>query len=376
MENNPLQIQVLTNLNCNLNCSYCYENKGRGANDILAIRAFILARMSELSAGEERDVNLDFIGGESLLYPGLLDEACEWAQRVFQSTGARGRLIVSLSTNGTLIAEDKEVQAFLRKWRPNVGFSIDGTKAIHDACRVDKEGAGSYDRAVAGYSWLRKNLPCVYTGAKATYTHATIQYYAAGVINLIELGFTDIAANVVFEELWDKADAVPIYEQFRIIADYLFEHGLEEKVHLLQLNNAEIDMKNYSADSGPCSSNHCGSCVQMMCLGFDGLIYGCNRFCTMKKPLSVGYLNTEHKIEITSFGREFIKGVSEQWKQWPDECAACPYRLQCPSCAAIPYEGEGPVVFYSKKPQCGFTQAMVAARLYFRKKLLDAEEEG
>lgn len=374
--NNPLQIQLLTNLNCNLACSYCYEHKGRGANDAETMKRFVSARMVELVPCEPRDVIIDFIGGESLLYPALLDEICEFAAQEYKASGAKGNLIFSLSTNGTLIAEDEEVRSFILKWRPNVGISIDGTRETHDACRVDAEGAGSYERAAAGFKWLAQHrCPRQQIGVKATYCHKTIRSWGNGVINLIELGFREIAANVVFEEIWDGDDAVIIFEQMRRVVDYLFERGLEDTVHIFQINNAEVDMRGYQAQQVPArEANHCGSCAQMLCLGFDGLLYGCNRFCTMAEPIPIGRMNCGH-IEYSADGEAFKQEVRHQYQLWPEECRSCGFASQCPSCAAIPYEHDGPRAWYARKPQCGFTHAMVAARLYFQKRLLEKEEK-
>lgn len=367
----PLSIQIQTNLNCNLACTYCYECKGRGANDAETIKRFVSARYKQAEvAGTNREVVIDFIGGESLLYPTLLDEICEYTAKLHKGLGCTGQLTFGISTNGTLIAEDKEVQALLLKWKPCLGFSIDGTKAIHDDCRIDKDGNPSYDRAVAGWGWAKERLCQKRMGVKATYCHKTIDRLVQGVINLIELGFTDIAANTVFEEPWTLEEAPPIARQMCTVVDYLFQHQLEDKVNIFQINNKDLDVRRYVAQSGAKEQNHCGTCTHMLCLGFDGKLYGCNRFCTMPNPISIGHMDGD-KIVIDR--DDFCQEVAKQYELWPEECKQCPYGRQCPSCSAIPYEQDGPKAFFARKPQCGFTHAMVAARLYFKMKLLERD---
>ncbi len=224
----PKTYQILTNLDCNLNCTYCYEHKGRKHNDINAIKQFI----DQAAQEPTKEIYLDLIGGETLLYPELLDEICSY-------TEAKNKpFLISLSTNGTLIAESQKVRDTLTKWKNNIalGFSIDGTKEIHDSCRKDKNGKGSYDKAVQGWNWAKNIIRPCRLGVKATYCHKTINNYAEGVINLIKLGFTDIAANTVFEEIWTMEDALTISQQMNIVTDYLFEHNLQNKVHILQIN--------------------------------------------------------------------------------------------------------------------------------------------
>lgn len=368
MENKlPLSIQVLTNLNCNLACTYCYENKGRGANDVYDIVKFIEARYSVADIeGTDREVILELIGGESLLYPDMLDVICTYAKEIHEQHNVRGSLTISLSTNGTLIANNDEVQEFLLKWRPYLGFSIDGTKEIHDACRIDNEGKGSYNAAVAGLKWAQQNLCPRRLGVKATYTHETILKWAGGVINLIKLGFTEIAANVVFEEDWTPEDGVAVFGQMKRVVDYLFDNDLQDKVNIFQINNKGLEMRDYGKFSTPKTQNHCGTCTHMQCIGFDGLVYGCNRFCTMKDPIPIGHLLADGVVIDRP---DFCDEVARQYELWPEECKECPYGEQCPSCSALPYEQDGPAEFFARKSQCGFTHAMVAARLYFKMKL-------
>ena len=123
-------------------------------------------------------------------------------------------------------------------------------------------------------------------------------------------------------------------------------------------------MLNYNPNMGPKDKNHCGSCTHMKCLGFDNLVYGCNRFCTMKNPISVGAVKDD-RINITN--TKLIEEVAEQYKEWHGDCKTCALASQCPSCSATAYEvGKESL---KQKLQCGFTTAMVAARVYFSRRL-------
>ena len=52
----------------------------------------------------------------------------------------------TIQTNGTLI--DDELAAFFKEHDFLVGISIDGPPAMHDAYRVDKGGAPTFDRVM------------------------------------------------------------------------------------------------------------------------------------------------------------------------------------------------------------------------------------
>lgn len=375
----PLDYQILTNLDCNLACTYCYEAcKGRGKNDLNSIKSYLEALYERdfgaPGADKDRHVVLDFIGGETLLYPDLLHEVCHHAVILHKQYGVKTRIHVSVTTNGTHFARP-EVQQFVTNWADvlSIGFSIDGTKDIHDACRIDHAGKGSYERALEGFHWVQKHVCPRRIGVKATYTHATINRWAEGVINLIELGFTDIAANVVFEEEWSKEEAPIIAEQMCQVVDYLFDHDLQEKVHVFQINHADFDMRGFNPNVYK-TQNHCGTCIHMRCLGFDNVVYGCNRFCTMPHPIPLGRLENG-KIVITN--QALIDEIGEQYKHWPKECRECPIGGFCPSCSAIPYEydREHPEKFFEKKGQCGFTHGFITARLYYKQRLLELDEK-
>lgn len=372
---------ILTNMDCNLCCSYCYEtHKENKINDPVLCCRFLDGMFRKDFGAPDADKNyrvvLDFIGGETLMHPDLLDKIADHFKVLCKRYGVADWLM-SVTTNGTRF-EDPAVRDFCLKWKPRlyVGFSIDGTKEIHDACRIDHAGRGSYDRAVAGWRWAQQNLCYWETGVKATFTHKTIGKYADSVINLIQLGFPYISANVVFEEIWKPEEAPEITAQMIRVADYLFDNGLQDKVHVWQINNADMNMEFYNPVMVR-THNHCGACDPMRSLGFDGEIFGCQRFSTMPHPRPIGKLTDDGEIEITQEGVQLIHDVVNEWKLWPQECKDCKLGGSCPACAAIPYEQcpDNPAEFFRRKGQCGFTYAMAAARLYFSQRLKAIKNE-
>lgn len=377
-------LQILTNKDCNLRCKYCYEQeKARGKNDIDAIRRYITALLEERfvkpESPHEEIVNetvlLEPIGGETLMYPDLLDAMCEHVVAEADRLQIQNPPRISISTNGTLL-DREDVRDFIRKWGRflDFGISIDGTKETHDANRVDAVGRGSYDRAVAGYRWLREHVCPRRISAKATFNHATVSGYADGVINLIGLGFTDIAANVVFEEIWSMEEDYSLLEaQMVRVADYLLEHELVDRVHVHQINPPQFDLGNFRIPHYR-EANHCGSCSHMRCLGYDGIVYGCHRFATMDDPLPIGHLDAGKGVVITN--QPLIDAVVDLHNHWPDECRTCGIGQFCASCAAIPWEvcRDDPKAFLGRKGYCAFTTACMTARLYLKECLMEREK--
>lgn len=379
----PVTLQILTNKDCNLRCKYCYEqDKARGKNDIHAIKAYITHCLESVLAGlpheeaekkrEHSQLTVEFIGGESLLYPDLLDAACSHVMAEADRLAISNAPHLSITSNGTQFGRE-DVRDFIRRWGRflYVGLSIDGIRETHDVNRIDTAGKGTYERAVDGFAWLRETLCPQRISVKATYNHATIDRYGEGVINLIRLGFTNIAANVVFEEDWNLEEAPMLRDQILLVADHLIDNNLVESVRVHQLNPLGLDLASFRLPWRR-EANHCGSCTHMRCLGYDGKVYGCHRFATMDAPLPIGHLDPAgDNIVITK--PELIAEVADLHSRWPEDCRTCGIGQLCASCAAIPWEvsRDDPAAFLARKGQCGFTLARVTAILYLKERLED-----
>jgi uncharacterized protein len=144
---------------CNLNCSYCYMyNKGdelwRTRPKIMSDEVFEAAveriRTHCIASGQST-VNIAFHGGE----PSLVGAAqfSDWCETLRRRLGDLARVRLSIQTNGTLL--DAHWVDALLKHDVTVGVSIDGPKGIHDAARVDHQGAGSYESVARGLHLLQ-----------------------------------------------------------------------------------------------------------------------------------------------------------------------------------------------------------------------------
>jgi uncharacterized protein len=135
---------------CNIDCSYCYlagrSNKKRMSVSTLQAIARFLANVPSA----EETLTICWHAGEPLvLPPSFYDEAF-----TILASG-RKRVHQNIQTNGTLI-NDEWCRLF-KKWRVQIGLSIDGPKAVHDRHRVDRSGHGTFDRVMRGISKLREH---------------------------------------------------------------------------------------------------------------------------------------------------------------------------------------------------------------------------
>jgi uncharacterized protein len=122
----PLTIAPL-GVRCNIQCRYCYEDPMRDAGNlgVRYSRSDLEALKRSIVAHSRGDEPFLLFGGEPLLLPKrVLEELLAWgAQR---SSGRN-----SIQTNGVLI--DDEHIALFKRYRVNVGVSIDGPGELNDA---------------------------------------------------------------------------------------------------------------------------------------------------------------------------------------------------------------------------------------------------
>lgn len=90
------------------------------------------------------------------------------------------RFLYTIQTNGVLL--DDDWCAFFKEHQFLVGLSVDGPKKMHDEYRVDKEGAGSFDRVMRGWELLKRhhvdcNILCTVHAANVGYPLEVYRFF-------------------------------------------------------------------------------------------------------------------------------------------------------------------------------------------------------
>lgn len=223
---------------CNLKCTYCYQH-----HKTPAVMTFDLAKRlidnifdekySAITPDNTIGLILSFIGGEPFLQVDLMEQICDYTfGKMFELNHPwLPYTMISICSNGVLVGEDKKTQHFLEKYRPviDMTISIDGCQELHDLCRVDFSGQGSYIRAMKGVDYVEA-LFGKKPATKMTFAPANITYVSKALINLIELGYDNIPANCVFEPGWTYEDATIFYNELKKVADYIIDNELNDKV--------------------------------------------------------------------------------------------------------------------------------------------------
>lgn len=336
---------------CNLRCLYCYEiNKSNHRMSPETGKRFIdmiLGKTGGMEAyyeGEAVDgIVLEFIGGEPFLEIDLIDELTDYfiSELIRLRHPLANRWRLSICSNGVLYF-DPRVQAYIKKHMDHLSFSIsiDGNRELHDSCRVFPDGSGSYDIAMRGVRHFVDVLGGE-MGSKMTLAPSNIAHTFEAVKSLIEAGYTDIHLNCVYEEGWTVEHAKVLYDELKLLADYMLENDLTDRVYVSMFEEtffrpkAENDLQNW-----------CGGTGAMIAVDWKGDIYPCIRYMESSlgpdiQPVIVGNLDTG--VLATEEQRKCLACLKcvDRRTQSTDECFYCPIAEGCSWCSGYNYQKFG-----------------------------------
>lgn len=359
---------------CNLCCSYCYQiQKGHKRMSLETAKKYVDLLLSGekgfhdyVCPENSPAVILEFIGGEPFLEIELIEEILEYFKiRAIELHHPWATMYrVSLCSNGVLYFDPK-VQRFLERNREFISLNItlDGNKELHDSCRVFEDGSGSYDLAVAAaMDWVAKGN---FMGSKITIAPGNLTFLFDALKHMIELGYTEINANPVFEKGWTQEHAMVYYHELKRVADYILEHDINMDEFFLSL----FDEKAFCPKDPEDNMNWCGGNGVMLACDPDGYLYPCIRFMESslggeQKPLCIGDLENgicqllEHKCNL-----DCLSCITRR-SQETDECFYCPIGQGCAWCTAQNYQEMGTP---NKRTTniCEMHKARALANVYF-----------
>ncbi len=205
---------------CNLDCAYCFFlSKAQLYPDAppMMSDAVLEEYIRQLCSRQQQNVTLSWQGGEPTL-PGLAfyQRAASYAAKHRRP----GQTIQhTFQTNGLLL--DDAWCAFFKEHQFLVGLSIDGPQAMHDAYRVDRNGAGSFKQVLHALSLLRKhridfNLLCSVHAANVDHP-AAVYHFLRDELQAQYIQFIPIVERVSAENSPPAASSVlharPLYTQ-------------------------------------------------------------------------------------------------------------------------------------------------------------------
>lgn len=148
---------AVLNLDCNLDCGYCYEEGFRGNHYMSAETARLLVKTlidNQISTG--KDVALTFYGGEPLLSEDLIRSISEPLLEAAKLHKVNYGF--NLVTNGTLLNRET-AQRLIPLGLNGAKFTLDGPREIHDKQRPYASGSGSFDTIIENIAAIGDIVP-------------------------------------------------------------------------------------------------------------------------------------------------------------------------------------------------------------------------
>ena len=334
---------------CCMACTYCYQH-----NKSSTVMTYTTAKdiIDKLLNGELNGITVDntlaiiisFIGGEPFMNIALMEQISDYLIKSLIDLKHPWlyHLKFSICTNG-LLYFTPEVQNYFAKYAPfcDVSVSIDGNKELHDKCRLDLAGNGTYDRAIAAvkdYTNKFHRIP----STKMTIAPDNVSYLTDALINLIQEGYYMIPFNCIFEEGWTYEHATILYNELKKAADYLIYNNLYNKVNMRMFSENSFCPMNEEDDQNWCGGVDCKS----MAIDANGDIFPCIRYMASslnnsQPALSLGniYYGMYH-TELEQKNRDLIDNITRR-SQSTDECFYCPIATGCSWCSGYNYEKFG-----------------------------------
>ena len=329
---------------CNLDCSYCFflskemlypGSRFRMADDLLET---YLRQLIEAHA-RSPVVTIAWQGGEpTLMGLDFFRRSVELANRYLRP-GQRAEH--TIQTNGTLL--DAEWAAFFREHGFLVGISIDGPRELHDAYRVNKGGAGSFDQVMRGLGHLRD--AGVEWNALTT-VHAANADRGAEVYRFLrdECGASFVQLIPIVErvddtEPWSSWRDRPLYTQTgtqvssrsvtaeqwgRFLVD-VFEEWVRRDVGEVFVQMFDVALANWVGEP-PGLCVHSETCGLALALEHTGDLYSCDHF--VEPSYRLGNIEDRHMLELVSSQQQRQFGL-DKCDTLPRYCVECDVRFAC-----------------------------------------------
>jgi len=308
MEGKTRNIYITTNVQCNLRCIYCYENKN--SNNVFDMGKAQNRLTKDLSNTSDKEVLINLHGGEPFLVFNNIKELCEWTWKQAFPT----KYTFFTTTNGTKVHGEIKDWLYENKQRFICGLSLDGTKSMHDINR-----SNSFDKI--DISFFRHTWPN--QGVKMTISPLTIETMAEGIEYIHTLGFSMFDANLAHMVNWDKPEYIKTYyRELMKLSVFYKEHPKLRKCSIFEKKFSILCKKDSM------TRRWCGAGNEMEVYDINGKKYPCHLFfenvCGREKSLkcnSIDFSNPD----------VYIQG----------ECRNCSIYPICPTCYGANYIERG-----------------------------------
>ena len=330
---------------CNLDCQYCFflskealypGSRFRMADDLLEIYVRQL-----LESHRAPEVLIAWQGGEpTLMGLDFFRRSIEYAER-YKKPGQQ--LAYTIQTNGTQI--DDEWAVFFKEHGFLVGLSVDGPREMHNAYRVNKGGAGSFDQVMRGWQYLKKhgvdfNILCTVHAANQDHGREVYRFFRDELkaqfiqfIPIVERATEE--TRPLAETGWRKR---PLYQQTgdlvtnrsvgpeaygRFLID-VFEEWVRRDVGKVYVQMFDVTLGSWVNQHTLCV--FAPTCGNALALEHTGDLYACDHY--VEPDYLLGNIRETHLIELIASDKQRQFGRDKR-DTLPQYCRECDVRFAC-----------------------------------------------
>ncbi len=335
-----LHITLLTTLQCNFACDYCFQGDHGDYNKFAEKMSLeTAARVAtwierELDRVKPEHLVLMFFGGEPLLNIPVMYYLSE---RIWQAARARGvRMASSIITNGLLLTPEL-VDRMVPLGLAAVKITLDGDRDTHNRMRPLRGGQGTFDRIIENLRLVADRVPVAIGG---NFDESSVDSYPALLDFLREQPFANKLSKVNFKPIIRNAPVspkgmlplIPVNAAGKPLGGTCMTsagkgsgstcdscNGLDDKLSFLREKTQRHGFPTPSGvPGGPCHVHM----KHAHTIGPDGSLYACPGF-TGEKTQSTGHIDDRQES-----WRESARERFERLHPWK-ECGDCAFIPVC-----------------------------------------------
>jgi uncharacterized protein len=254
----------------------------------------------------------------------------------------------TIQTNGTML--DDAWAAFFKEHNFLVGLSVDGPRELHDAYRVDKGGAGSFDRVMGGWQALRRhkvdvNILCTVHAANADHPVEVYRFFRDE-LEAQFIQFIPIVERATPESLpranqgWGRRHGSKrtLYtqtghmvtgrsvkpRQYGAFLIGVFEEWVRRDVGEVYVQILDVTLGSYVGEHYLCI--FAPTCGTALALEHNGDLYSCDHF--VEPDYLLGNIVKTPMIELVASDRQRKFGLDKR-DSLPRTCRECEVRFAC-----------------------------------------------
>ena len=320
---------------CNLACSYCFflaKEEFYPGSRFRMPDALLETYIRQSIEAQQGDVaTIAWQGGEpTLMGLDFFRRAVEYARKY-----ARPGMTVehTLQTNGTLL--DESWCAFFREHGFLVGLSIDGPRSLHDAYRVDRGGAPTFDRVMRAARLLQKhgvdfNVLTTVHAANADHPLDVYRFFRDE-LDVQWLQFIPVVERINSDGRTLKQEGNSVTErsvrpeQWGRFLIAIFDEWVRHDVGHIYINLFEAALAAWLA-LPPALCIFGETCGRALVLEHNGDVYPCDHF--VEPDFLLGNIQESHLTDLVATEAQHRFGAAKR-DNLPQQCQVCPVHFVC-----------------------------------------------